>query len=246
MPSPSDVAQLRQAQAALADRVEADLRSFWASLNLERPEASRDALLRYVPVLTTAYGDAAATVAADWYDEMRVAEDVPGRFAATMAEPVPTEYVERRVRFGASHLFTEAPGEMLPFLLGVVNEYALQPGRDTITGSVAADPRAAGWHREASPTACKFCRALVGKGGVYRAEASASFAAHPHCGCSASPSWDADAPSVPAGAYVASERMDSVRWRAAHEPNPRKRARAQQVLDDHRARTRDFIAAMDA
>src|SRR5665648_174927 len=132
MPSSSDVALLRQAQAALADRVERDLTRFWATLNLERPEASRDALLRYVPVLTTAYGDAAATVAADWYDEVRVAEDVPGRFAAMPADPFPVPYVEARVHYGAAHLFTDAPGLMLPFLSGAVQEYALQPGRGTI------------------------------------------------------------------------------------------------------------------
>lgn len=254
MPSPSDVAELRAANESLSRRVEADLRGFWASLDLSQPERARDALLEFVPALTTVYGEGMAAVAADWYDEMRAAEAVPGRFRAEMAAAFPAEYVEARVRYGAGHLFTDAPNEMLSFLSGAVQEYVLQPGRDTVARSTLADPRASGWHRETRGEACGFCRMLAGRGGVYK-EATASFASHGHCNCVAAPSWDADAPEVPAVAYVASQRMDSLRRQASGEPVTLSRQRqkylarrgltaqedAQRQLAAHRARVRAAI-----
>lgn len=239
MPSLSDVAELRAANQALSERVEADLAGFWRSLDLSKPEAARDALLSFVPALTSAYGGAAATIAADWYDEIRALEGVPGRFRASMAEVFPAEYVEGRVRFGASHLFTPTPDLMLPFLTGAAQKYAMQPGRDTIARSTLDDPQASGWHRETRATACKFCRMLAGRGGVYK-ETTAAFAAHGACHCVAAPSWDPNAPEVPASAYVASEPMQKLRDRAAKGDTG-----AQRQLDAHRERVRDFIAALD-
>lgn len=42
------------------------------------------------------------------------------------------------------------------------------------------------YQRVASPTACKFCRMLVGRGAVYRLE-TVGFRAHGNCGCTAEP-----------------------------------------------------------
>lgn len=206
MPSPSDVEVLRRANDELERRLLADLRAFWASLDLTKPYDARDALLAFVPSLTTLYGEAAATVAADWYDALRADAGIGGKFRATPADPFPVEYVQARVRFGVGHLFTRTPDLTLPFLDGAVQEYALQPGRDTVASSALADPQASGWQREVRGDACKFCRMLAGRGGVYR-RATASFAAHGDCHCVAAPSWDPDAPEVPVSAYVASERV---------------------------------------
>lgn len=181
MPTQSDVLVLSQAQRALAVRSQRELRRFWASLNLERPERVRDELLAFVPSLTTTYGEAGAVVAADWYDEVRAEERVPGRFRAVMGDPFPEEYVQARVRYGARHLFTETPEMLLPFLAGAVQEYVIQPARDTVTGSSRADPRSAGWRREARADACDFCHMLVGR------RDAVAFEAHAHCNCVAVP-----------------------------------------------------------
>lgn len=240
MPTASDVEALRRAQRALSRAVERDLSGLWASLDLNRPERARDELLVAVPALTTAYGAGAAVVSADWYDAVRIEEGVTGRFSARMADPFPTEYVQDRVRFGARHLFTETPAQMLPFLSGAVQEYALQPGRDTIQQSTAADPQAVGWHRETRAGACKFCVMLAGRGGVYFKEKSASFAAHGNCMCVAVPSWDANAREVPVSAYVASERMGALKKRAASGD-----ASAQRQVDANRKRVREYMDRMD-
>lgn len=187
MLSRADVEAFRAANVSLSSLAVAELTGFWSSLNLDRPEAARDALLAFVPALTDQFGESAAGVAADFFDEWRV-EAVGSGFTAVMAPTVPVLAVEKRVRFGAAHLFTDDPAGMLRFLDGAVQEYVLQPGRDTITQSAVADPKSRGWARNVRPGACDFCRLLSGRGAVY-SEATVKFKAHGDCHCVPAPDW---------------------------------------------------------
>jgi len=205
----ADVTRLREANRAVETLAVRALRSFWESLDLTKPEKVRNALVEFVPALTIQYGEIAAVVAADWYDELRLAAEVRSPFSAVMASPVPAEAAVAQVRFGAQHLFTPTPEQTLAFLAGVASKYVLQPGRDTVQQSAVADPAASGWHRETKADACRFCRGLAARGAVYK-RASAVVAAHGNCGCVAVPSWDANAPEVPVEAYRASQRTSSM------------------------------------
>lgn len=207
MPTRAEVEALRRAQAELARRADADLTGYFESLDLERPERARDGLLVVVPVIVATYGAASSTVAADWYDAVRADARVGGRFRARMAPTFPAEFVQARVRFGAGHLFTSSPGQMLPFLSGAVDEYVKQAGRDTVVLSSTSDPKASGWVRVTrGAQTCDMCTFLAARGAVYRSEFNAAFATHGHCDCEAVPSWDADAPAVPARVYRPSQR----------------------------------------
>lgn len=233
MATRAQIAVIRDANAVIESQALGTLRDFWSTLPLDRPEVARDALLRFVPVLTEQYGEVAAVAAADWFDELRASERVPGRFRAVMAAPFLPEFVQQRVRYAARHLFTGTPEQMLGFLEGAVQKYVLQPGRDTIQRSAVADPQAAGWHRETRASesyasGCDFCRMLAGRGGVYK-RATATFASHSDCHCVAVPSWDANAPEVPVEAYKASERA----YR-----------KSQEQLEYHRERTRRYLHGM--
>jgi len=208
MASRSDVNQLRTANDGIVRLATRDLTKFWGSLNLAKPDAARDALLEFIPTLVTEYGDIAATVAADWYDNLRVAAGIRGTFAAVLADGVPDAAVTSTVRFGAGHLFTDVPSGTLDFLSGAVSKYVLQPGRDTIVGSARADPSAHGWYR-ISGGGCSFCEMLAGRGAVYR-EDSADFAAHDHCKCGVAPSWDKTRPEADVMQYEASQRTSSM------------------------------------
>jgi len=188
MPTATDVAEFRAANAELARRCQADLMGFWASLDTSKPEVARNALLRFVPELTTAYGDASAVVAADWYDAMRATDGAQGRYAAEQAETFAKQWVEGRVRYGSRHLFTDDPDAMVRFLDGAVQEYALQPGRDTIVQAAVRDPASRGWARSVRAGACDFCRMLAGRGAVYRSE-TVRFVAHGDCHCVPVPEW---------------------------------------------------------
>lgn len=237
-----EMEQFRRANARIAEMARRDLKSFVGSLDLTRPELARDALIEFVPILTREYGDIAASTAVEWFDELRAAEDVPGVFRAVASHAVPDAQAAASVRWSAQHLFTDAPSEVLKPLEGAVVNMVLAPSRATIIEMTRRDPRGQGWHRNARPTACDFCIMLAGRGGIYRSEKSASFAAHDgRCYCTASPSWDASAPEVPSRAYEASQRMQKVRNRAADSSNPKEQARAKRVLETHRARTRTWL-----
>lgn len=218
--------EMRATNIAIVNRAKRDMDRFTRGLDLTDPEAVRDALLRFMPTLTTRYGEIAASLAADWYDELRAEQAVAGRFSARMADPVPTAAIEEQVRFGAQHLWSATPEATFTFLAGNLQKYVLQPARDTIQQNAMRDPQAAGWHRETRAGSCKFCRMLAGRGEVYKKE-SADFSAHTDCNCVAVPSWDADAEEVGVKQYVASERTSAM--------SEKERA-------DHTARVRAYLA----
>jgi hypothetical protein len=183
----ADVARLRTAQRGIAGKVADDLAAFWGSLNLARPETARDALLRFVPQLVGTYGEGAASMAADWYDDERAKVVRGSRFTAIAAPAVAAEMLRSQVRFGAAHLFTLNQEQTLAFLVGSATKYALAPARETVAQSAIRDPAAAGWSR-VTAGGCDFCQLLAGRGAVY-SEASVDFEAHAHCGCAAEPAW---------------------------------------------------------
>jgi hypothetical protein len=175
------------------------------SLNLQNPEDAARALRAYVPALVRQYGDAAATISADWYDDVRATERVAGRFRAVMAGSPYQDASEGLARRAAGALFTPSPEDALATLLPAVGKYVLAAGRQTIAISTHRDPRAAGWQRVTRSGSCGFCRMLAGRGDVYK-ESTAHFASHGDCNCAAVPSWDQGAPEVDVALYRASQR----------------------------------------
>ncbi len=85
MVTSAQVIELRTVQQGVTALLTRDLEAFFASLDLSKPEQARDALLEYLPALILQYGLAGAAAAADWYDEIRATEGVPGRFRSRMA-----------------------------------------------------------------------------------------------------------------------------------------------------------------
>ena len=226
MPSAADVKALRATQDSVRTLVVRDLRAMFGSMDLTRPDAAA-ALQEFIPALVLEYGDIAASLAADWYDDVRATEGIPGRFRASMMPSPYQDAAEPTARRAAGALFTDRPTDALTSLASAVGKYALAAGRSTITASSSRDPQASGWHREVRSGGCDFCKMLAGRGGVYK-EATAHFAAHGHCNCTAVPSWDANAPEVDASVYKASERTTALRDRAAAGD-----AGAAQQLADH-------------
>jgi len=237
----TDVARLRRANDRIVRAVDRELRDLFAALPLNRPERARNALLEYLPVLTDRYGEAAAAVAAEWYDELRAAERVPGRFRATLAPLTAVEAVEGSVRYAAGHLFTDAPAAALGVLRGSLVRHVLDPGRGTVRLSTVRDPRTSGWQRIARADGCRFCVMLAQRGAVYK-DTTVDFASHDDCNCAAAPSWDPDAPEVDVRAYQVSRRTAhmSPEQREAHN------ARAREWMDAYADELDSFRAAAGA
>lgn len=172
MVAQADIEQFRAANSQLSQLVRDALEAFFASLDLSRPEAARDALLEFVPVLTQQYGDVAATLAADWYDELRAASGAAGRFRALTAAAVPSGAVEAKVRYLAGHLWTPTPEAMLGGLLTATDKYVKQPARNT----VAANAKREGVRWARVPTGaktCSWCLILASRDAVFHSKASA-------------------------------------------------------------------------
>ncbi|MDQ3485451.1 MAG: hypothetical protein M3445_08620, partial [Actinomycetota bacterium] len=69
---------------------------------------------------------------------------------------------------------------------GAATRLVLNAGRETVTASVTADPRARGWQRVGGGKPCDFCAMLIGRGSVYT-EATSGFDAHDYCACTSEP-----------------------------------------------------------
>jgi len=184
--------QFERANDGISTLLERDLDAFLASLNFDRPEAVRQDLFDYIPVLVSQYGDMAAGVAADWYDELRAAEGVRGTFRAPLAPLVPDEVVNGRLGFATrieGPLFTGQTAALSGFVELMANEYALQPGRETIAQAAHRDNAA--YARIPEPGACKFCLMLASRGFVYSKDtAGQTRKFHGKCRCNAMPVWD--------------------------------------------------------
>ena len=163
----------------------------------------RDALIAFSQVLVDTYGDTSAAVAAEWYEGLREAAGIPTGFQAQLGDPVPPAAVESRIRYGAGHLWTDTPEQTLAFAENAVSGYVLQPGRDTITRSVASDPSRPRWARvPTGAKTCAFCLTMASRGAVYRTKKTASSTAngdryHGRCDCVPTPMFTGD--EYPAG-----------------------------------------------
>lgn len=181
-----------QANNGIADLVDRELIGFLASMDPSKPDAVQRALFEFVPALVGEYGDVAATVAADWYDELRAAEGVAGSFRAPLAPSVPVDQVNSRLGFAtrpSGPLWLGDMDTLTAFIGMMTNEYVLQPGRDTVMSAAHSDKAA--YARVPEPGACKFCLMLASRGFVYsKSTVGDSKKFHGKCRCNAMPVWD--------------------------------------------------------
>lgn len=151
----------------------ADLEGFFVGLDISNSEAVRDALLEFVPALVREYGDVAATVAAEWYEELR--SDVTSRsFSAQLAALKPDAAVEASVRYAAGHLFDGDPAGTLALLSGSVQRFVTYGSRATVARNVQLDPLKPRYGRVPSGSrTCAWCGLMASRGFVYHSKVSA-------------------------------------------------------------------------
>lgn len=189
--SQADVLALRQRNGAVVTLAKRALSRFWDSLDLTKPEAARDALLEFMPLLVGQFGQAAATVAADWYETVR-ARDIAGTYGAFLADAAPAEQVASSVRFHAGQLFTDNPIALLATLGDVTQRFVVNTGRDTIRGNAFRDPVKPRYARVPQGKTCAFCTLLASRGFVYATRESAGEfdKYHKKCDCTAVASFE--------------------------------------------------------
>jgi hypothetical protein len=191
----------------------------------QTPTAVRDALFIAAPLIVSDYGNAAATLAADWYEELRDAASPSRAYAPRLVVPLDENSLSTSVAVATQPLydferelqgmtqameadFQKALEESVAAMEAEIQKEIAAGFRETITENAADDPDAAGWQRFTRDGGCKFCRMLAAKGAVFT-EKTARFAAHTHCNCLAGPSFDPNAPKADAMQYLASKRKRS-------------------------------------
>lgn len=179
--------ELRDGVASLVTSASGDLAAVWREVSTA--VEAREALQDILPAIVDTYGAAAASFAAAWYDDLRDKLGVPGSFSAVPA-PMGDSGTEALAGWGVTPLFAAVPDwvRAQTMVEGGLQRRIANASRQTIVGSSLADPAAGGWQRTGAGS-CAFCAMLIGRGAVY-SEASADFASHDHCHCSAVPAFN--------------------------------------------------------
>lgn len=176
-------ALLRSGLAELNRRSALDLSAIW--LRVQSAAEAGEALRDLLPGLVDAYGAAAAALAAEWYEQLREEQSIPGRFGAIPADSTETGTQQL---IGWALATAENDDTFKSLILGGLQRRITNFARGTVSGSAIADPHADGWQRVARGDGCGFCQMLAGRGAVYT-EASADFASHDDCNCTATVAW---------------------------------------------------------
>lgn len=179
MPTPT---ALRSGLTGLSTLAASDLEALWRQV--EAPEQAEAALRDTLPLMINGYGAAAATLAADWYDETRDEVEARGRFRAI---PAAVPEVGAQALVGWAIETSQDFDGFRGLIAGGMQRRIANFSRLTVAGSSVADPAARGWERTGLGE-CEFCSMLINRGAVY-SEASADFQAHDNCHCVAVPAW---------------------------------------------------------
>lgn len=161
-------------------------------------DVQRDVLLDLLPPLADTYGDAAAELAARWYEEQRTAELGSGAYTATTTPQDTSAAITSGIRtdagalYGADGSINALANRLAPLLDMLVRDAF----RTTVMDNIARDPAHPGWARFAEPDACGFCIMVASQGSVYGSKTAAGgHEYHRGCRCVPVPCWG-DVPTV--------------------------------------------------
>lgn len=218
----TSAAEARQGLVDLTALARRDLAAFWALVQDWPVEQIRDALMDVLPALGDQYGDAAAELAASYFETARERADARGSFAPVLAERPDRARWEALSRWGVDPLFAAVPDAVtaLSRVSGGLQRTIADQHRLTVVESSLADPAASGWRRVGVGDNCGFCRMLIDRGHVYT-EAGVTFRSHDHCNCAAAPSWDSNVVKVSTEPYRQSRKNRSDATRKADNARAR-------------------------
>jgi hypothetical protein len=185
----------RAQNIALRAQTIRDLQKLWPALDWRDLERTYPAWFAGASALITRDRTRSAGLASLYLKAHRMAAGIPGEPLVRLAGAAPAEQVATALRVTtlvaikrstlAGKTAEQAMIDAFVQSSGSATRLVLDAGRDTIRQTTVADPRTAGWRRVTSG-GCDFCAMLAGRGAVY-SEASADFASHDHCACSAEP-----------------------------------------------------------
>jgi hypothetical protein len=214
----------RLAQGRLGAQAVARMLAAWPLLDMEDLDGTVDRWLRVTVPIITGQRSTSARLAANYLTTFRALELGAGvaTFTPIVADRPPVEAVvtSLTVTGPASVKSAMTRGVQLAQAADVARarssasamRHVLGGARDTITATVAEDPRALGWARATSGRPCAFCAMVASRGPVYKEQGTADFQPHDGCHCEPEAVYRRDA-AWPSG----SERFRAVWEQAAAE-----------------------------
>jgi hypothetical protein len=190
-------ATARGVQLTIRAAVMRDVAKLWPALDPKRLDETWPGWLRSMILLVTNYHGQSAAAASRFYRESRsraIQSPTPSRLIRLAPTPA-EDWLTRAFGYSGPGMFQKdkaRPNTALSTTLGTAARIALDGGRTTVLGTVAADPVAVGWWRVTDGDPCAFCALLASRGISYKNEHAAEFKAHNDCGCSAQPAFTRD------------------------------------------------------
>lgn len=142
-----------------------------------------------VAALVEEFSSAAVSLAADFYEEIRLRE-VGAPFRAPTIPIMDAGRVEAYLQATAADMLDTIDtmaAEIERQVEGAAQFLAADSASDELFAAIEADAEARGWARVTRPAACAFCLMLATRGAVYTSESTANFRPHPKCRCSVEP-----------------------------------------------------------
>lgn len=203
----------RLAQLQLGARTVAQMSAAWGLVDISQLDQTALQWMAAVSPIIGSQRVASANLAANYLRAFRVNEIGIGvsAFTPVLAGRLPAELLTTSLRVtgpvkvkqalarGLDARSALALGQAASSRAGM--RHVMNGGRDTITRTIDADPKAIGWIRVTSGKACAFCAMLSSRGPVYKSEGTAKFKSHDGCSCSAEPTYSRDAPWTPSAQH---------------------------------------------
>lgn len=186
MATQAQVEQFRRDAQALVRMASNDLAALWDALDKRDAAAVRQALEDYYPALVATYGEYAATLAAEFYDDVTPAR--VGR--AVLSERVPEVQAQASARWAIGPLFAAEPNTSAALSnLGKATQRLVMTGaRNTIEESSRYN-RTLYARVPSGATTCAFCLMTASRGAVYGSARAAGDGRkyHDECDCVPTP-----------------------------------------------------------
>lgn len=204
MPTQADVEEHREAVSGLVVLAQSDIAQVTDGIDLENPRQVAAVIRELFPEIAESYVPAVSAVAADWYDELRLVEDVAQPFAATVLDVPNIDDLQDAIGDLLTPLFTGDPptAEHTSLTLdGLAETLVASTDQQTVQANVATDRARPVYARHASASACTFCQMLAARGAEYTSKQAATRVVlgrgerklgekyHERCHCTAVPEW---------------------------------------------------------
>lgn len=188
----------RRQQLTLRAATLRDLVALWATIDPANLAGTIGPFTQAAAVLVRARNRDSSGLAARYFRTFRTVEGIAGTATARLAQVPAAEAVTGALRGSALTGIINArkrglsPASAarngLVKVSGSAANLVIGGSRDTILGSIVADPAGARWQRITAGDPCAFCALIASRGAVFTAETS-DFESHDHCACEPEPAY---------------------------------------------------------